>query len=114
MHAHICINLFSLFSLYIAQIHNAVARIGFVTPLYLISENRPQENIDVRLFNNIVTGRSVTVTVVEQSILYILCTMFIFVYILYSNVCVQFALWSCSSNVQVKSIIILYINIIFV
>ena len=66
-----------------------MALIGFVTPFYLFPENRPQENIDVRLFNNIVTGRSVTVTVVEQSILYYVYT---FVYILYSNVCVQFCI----------------------
>ena len=43
-----------------------MAVIGFVTSPYLFPEDRPQEDIDVKLFNDIVTGRSVTVTVVEQ------------------------------------------------
>ena len=50
-------------------LHHAVAVIGFVTSPYLFPEDRPQENIDVKLFNDIVTGRSVTVTVVEQGTL---------------------------------------------
>ena len=47
--------------------YTAVARVGFVTTSYVFPEDRPQQNIDVRLFNDIVTGRSVTVQLVEQS-----------------------------------------------
>ena len=47
--------------------YTAVARIGFVTTSYVFPEDRPQENIDIRLFNDVVTGRSVTVQLVEQS-----------------------------------------------
>ena len=50
-------------------LHHTVAVIGFVTSPYLFPEDRPQDNIDVKLFNDIVTGRSVTVTVVEQGTL---------------------------------------------
>jgi hypothetical protein len=44
-----------------------LARVGFVTTSYVFPEDRPQQNIDVRLFNDIVTGRSVTVQLVEQN-----------------------------------------------
>ena len=44
-----------------------MALVGFVTTSYLFSEIRPQENIDVRLFTGIVSGRSVIVDVNEQS-----------------------------------------------
>ena len=44
----------------------SVAQIGFTSSPFLFSENRPATNIGVVLSNDIVDGRSVTVSVVEE------------------------------------------------
>ena len=44
-----------------------MAVVGFALTSYVYPEDRPQDDIDITLFSDIVTGKSVTVSMVEQS-----------------------------------------------
>ena len=49
------------------DVDDTVAVVGFHTTSYIYPEHRPQKDVRITLFSEIVAGKSVTVSIVEQS-----------------------------------------------